>query len=218
MARTGRRLLHAGAIRSGPGRAPSCRNRVGSTRKRLVMTKFTITVVLFFGLSAGLLRADIAGCQCDPAKPETLLARECSLCAEAEKHPGMESIFFLKDISPRKPNRWLALPREHAHTLQDLSPSSRIRLWKASIVKAKELWGDEWGLAFNGHRVRTQCHAHVHIGKFLTAVENGRNVITVKRAEDIPVPPDDTGLWIHPVPGGLHVHRGEQIVETTLMR
>src|SRR5262245_13327482 len=31
------------------------------------------------------LWADVRGCQCDPAKPETMEARECGLCREAEK-------------------------------------------------------------------------------------------------------------------------------------
>ena len=49
--------------------------------------------------------------------------RQCSLCREAEKQPADQSIFFLKDINPRKPNRWLALPRAHfggLHHLHDM--------------------------------------------------------------------------------------------------
>ena len=159
-------------------------------------------------------------CVCDPAKPETMKPRQCSLCNEAEKHSSQE-VFFLKDINPRKPTRWLALPRRHApdsHHLYDYSKAERVALWKGAIGKAKELWGDtDWGIAYNGAEVRTQCHAHLHIGKFLKAAENNRNVITVRRPEDIPTPKTD-GIYVHPVAGGLHVHLGEQITETALMR
>ena len=159
-------------------------------------------------------------CLCDPARPETMKVRQCSLCSEAEKHSSTEP-FFLKDINPRKPTRWLALPRKHApdsHHLYDYTPAERVALWKAAIGKAKELWGDtDWGLAYNGAQVRTQCHAHLHIGKFLKAAENTRKVITVRRPEEIPTPKTD-GIYVHPVANGLHVHLGEQITETALMR
>ena len=59
-------------------------------------------------------RADVRNCLCDLAKPETLEARECSLCSAAETQPGDQPFFFLKDANPNKPNRWLALPRFHA--------------------------------------------------------------------------------------------------------
>ena len=42
-----------------------------------------------------------------------MAARECSLCREAEKQPAEPGVFFLKDVNPRKPNRWLALLRQH---------------------------------------------------------------------------------------------------------
>lgn len=158
-------------------------------------------------------------CVCDPAKPETMKLRQCSLCAEAEKHSSKE-VFFLKDINPRKPTRWLALPSKHhpgPHHLHDLSPAERTALWKAAMEKGKELWGEEWGLAYNGADVRTQCHSHLHIGKYMPATENNRNVITVRRPEEIPAPKNE-GLWVHPVANGYHVHLGEQITETVLMK
>ena len=34
----------------------------------------------------------------------------------------------------------------------------------------------------------------------------------------IPVPRDGSGLWIHPQNGKLHVHLGEEITETVLLR
>jgi len=174
----------------------------------------------FLGLPlAGLaLLADVRNCGCDTSRPESLEARECGLCREAEKQPAGIGIFFLKDINPRKANRWLALPRAHKHNLLEMTREERTALWEAAIAKGKELWGDGWGLAFNGNLVRTQCHAHLHIGKFLPAVENDRNLRVVKLAADIPAPEDDSGMWVHPVDGKLHVHLGEQICETTLLR
>jgi hypothetical protein len=158
-------------------------------------------------------------CDCDPARPETMTARQCGLCREAEKQPADVEVFFLKDINPRKPNRWLALPRKHGsglHHLHDLSEHDRTVLWTAAIQKARELWGDEWGLAYNGEKVRTQCHTHIHIGKLIQGIETD-NFIVVNGPADIPAPPGE-GLWIHPVGGKYHVHLGEQTVETTLLR
>lgn len=163
--------------------------------------------------------ADVSGCACDPAKPETMKARECGLCREAEKQPPEVKIFFLKDTNPRKPNRWLALPREHAHGghhLDELPDKDRIALWAAAIGKAKELWGDAWGVAYNGEQVRTQCHAHLHIGKLLQGVCSGK-ILTISRPSQIPKHPRK-GLWIHPVGNKLHVHLEENISETALMR
>ncbi|HUS08408.1 MAG TPA: hypothetical protein VMZ52_19040 [Bryobacteraceae bacterium] len=161
-----------------------------------------------------------ADCNCDPLKPETLTARQCSLCREAEKQPPEAIVFFLKDINPRKTNRWLALPRAHGagqHHLHDLSPEIRTALWTAAIEKAKSLWGDDWGLAYNGEKVRTQCHTHIHIGKFLPGAEMDHGFITVRRPSQIPAPPGE-GLWIHPVSKGMHVHLGEQTTEFVLLR
>jgi hypothetical protein len=146
-------------------------------------------------------------------------SRECSLCAEAEKQPMATAVFFLKDINPRKPNRWLALPREHAHgkhRLADLNSEARTALWTAAIEKAKSMWGDLWGVAYNGDRVRTQCHAHIHLGRMVPGVEAGEFIV-VENISQIPVPAAD-GLWIHQHQGKLHVHTGEQIAETVLLR
>ena len=159
-------------------------------------------------------------CNCDPARPETLQARECSLCREADKQPPEVGIFFLKDNNPRKPNRWLALPRDHGsglHSLADLPRQQRTRLWKAAIEKARSLWGDQWGVAYNGDRVRTQCHAHIHIGRLLKGIET-RKFLLVNGPAQIPMPKDGTGLWIHQQGNKLHVHLGEQTAETVLFR
>ncbi|MBC8165117.1 MAG: hypothetical protein H7Y20_04490 [Bryobacteraceae bacterium] len=178
---------------------------------------FRVSCVLAMLCALGAL-AEVP-CACDPAEAESMTLRQCSLCREAEKQATDVGMFFLKDINPRKPNRWLALPRKHgtgAHHLHDLSRNERTVFWKAAIAKAKELWGDEWGLAYNGEKVRTQCHTHVHIGKLLKGIETDHFVV-VNRPEDIPVAPGE-GLWVHPAGAGMHVHLGEQITETTLLR
>jgi hypothetical protein len=149
-----------------------------------------------------------------------MAARECSLCREADKQPADVDFFFLKDINPRKPNRWLALPREHTeigHALHKIRKDLRTRLWSGAIAKARELWGEEWGLAVNGWVNRTQCHTHIHIGKLLKGLAPGR-YIDVDSPSQIPAPPDDTGIWVHPVGNRLRVHLGEGITETVLLR
>jgi hypothetical protein len=164
--------------------------------------------------------ADVTHCACDVSKPQSLAARECGLCKEAEAQPADAGVFFLKDTNPRKPNRWLALPRTHTpvgHGLADMTAEQRTALWTAAIAKAREMWGDQWGLAYNGDASRTQCHAHLHIGKLLEGIETD-NFIVVPGPAEIPVPKDGMGLWVHPVEGKLHVHLGEQICETVLLR
>lgn len=177
-------------------------------------------LLLMMPVLAGLGLTQTAGlCDCDPAKPEMWEARQCSLCREAEKQPEDVGIFLLKDNNPRKPNRWLALPRRHApgkHHLSELTAEERTALWTAAIKKAKELWGDEWGVAYNGDQVRTQCHTHIHIGKLLRGVEEGKFLV-ISKPSQIPVP-ENTGLWIHPEGTKMHVHINEQICETVLLR
>jgi len=164
-----------------------------------------------------VLRGDVRDCACDVAKPESMAAKECGLCREAEKQAADAPVFFLKDINPRKPNRWLALPRAHTHALQDLSPEARLVLWNAAIEKAKSMWGGEWGLAVNGDERRTQCHAHIHIGKLMDGSETP-NFVEVDGPAGIAIPTDGTGFWVHPVGGKLHVHSGDQVTEFVLMR
>lgn len=169
-------------------------------------------------------------CACDPARPETMESRECSLCREAEKQPVQAPVFFLHDNNPRKPNRRLALPRTHTsgmHSLADLSPARRTEFWKATMEKARSLWGDQWGLAMNGDGVRTQCHAHVHIGKLLerTARDDlllnaegspapGSRPQIVKGPAKIPAPRKGEALWIHPHGKKLHVHIEDRSLAT----
>ena len=178
----------------------------------------TASVLLL--LSAGAL-ADVSHCACDLANPEAMKARECGLCAEAEKQPADVAVFFLKDANPRKPNRWLALPRMHGkggHALSDMTPAERTVLWTAAIAKGREMWGDQWGIAYNSDGARTQCHAHLHISKLLQGVET-ENFVVVNGPAEIPFPTDGTGMWVHQAAGGkLHAHLGELICETVLLR
>ena len=167
-----------------------------------------------------LVDADVRGCACDVSKPETLEARECSLCLEAEMQPAEPRFFFLRDANPTKPNRWLALPRFHGKgtdELADMTAEQRRAYWTAAIAKARELWGDRWGLAVNSLEKRTQCHAHIHIGRLLGGVEKGGFVL-VEGPADIPVPRDGSGLWVHPVGNKLHAHMGEVAPELVLQR
>ena len=179
---------------------------------------FLLTTVFFF---TAVAIADVSRCACDLANAQTMAARECGLCKEAEAQPHENAIFFLKDTNPRKPNRWLVLPRAHGpggHPFSAMTTEERTALWTAAIDKGKEIWGDRWGLAYNGDLARTQCHAHIHIGRLLEGIETDR-FVTVKGPAQIPVPNDGTGLWVHPIEGGkLHVHLGEQICETVLLR
>ncbi len=179
--------------------------------------RFRPAIFLIF-LAASLASvADVRNCICNLASPGSMAQRECGLCREAEKQPQDTLVFFLKDINPNKPDRWLALPRSHAHTLADLSASSRLALWETAIQKARDLWGGEWGIAANSDSRRTQCHVHLHIGKLLENAETDRFVV-VDDAAAIPVPENGGGLWIHPVGGKLHVHLGEDAAELVLMR
>jgi diadenosine tetraphosphate (Ap4A) HIT family hydrolase len=158
-------------------------------------------------------------CACDVKLPETLNARQCSLTKVTAEQPPDIRVFFLPDANPKKPNRLLALPREQSPGMQriaDLTAETRLELWTKAIEKAKEKWGDRWGIAYNGDNVRTQCHVHIHIGRLIEGVEAGEFLVVDGPAQ-IPTPGAD-GYWIHPVNGKLHVHTGEQICETVLLR
>src|SRR5690348_6447177 len=72
----------------------------------MVRMKFSPAIALLLA-TAPLAFADISHCACDISNPETMAARECGLCKEAEKQPADGAVFFLKDSNPRKPNRWL---------------------------------------------------------------------------------------------------------------
>jgi CDP-diacylglycerol pyrophosphatase len=167
-----------------------------------------------------LTRADVRNCQCDLARPETLEARECSLCRTVEQYPADVPYLFVRDANPNKPNRWLALPRFHGgqpQQLREMSPEQRAAYWRAAIAKATELWGQEWGIAMNSTEKRTQCHMHLHIGKLLPDQE-AEGFVTASSPGDIPVPRDSEGMWVHPAGGGYHVHVGDPASELKLQK
>jgi diadenosine tetraphosphate (Ap4A) HIT family hydrolase len=166
------------------------------------------------------LRADVSSCACDWTNPEAMKARNCSLGNEALKQPEDVEFFTLKDINPRKPGRWLALPRKPgpgAHDLYAIPHEERTRLWRYAMAEAEKLFpGFEWGLAYNGNKVRTQCHLHIHIGKWVPAAHTA-NFRLVRRVEDLPAP-EEGGILLYPVAEGFMVLTGEQIMETALVR
>jgi hypothetical protein len=139
-------------------------------------------------------------CACDPKDPITLKERQCQLCELAEMQPPGTVFFF----------------SQGRHQMSALSPETRAALWGGAIAKAKELWGEQWGVAYNAEKLHTQCHVHIHIGKLIEGVEWGEFKV-VDKPEEIPLPGAD-GLWIHPVNGKLHVHIGEQVTENVLLR
>lgn len=179
----------------------------------------SLTFLLLLGSAALPLAADVTNCACDPARPETMKARECSLCVEAEKHPADVTFFVVKDVNPRKPNRWLALPRMHSpgpHPLHLVPKETRTLYWRYAIEQATARFGEEWALAYNGQITRTQCHLHIHLGRWIKAAESDKFKL-VKRVEDFPAPAD-SGILVRPVKGGFLVLTGEQIMETALVR
>lgn len=178
------------------------------------MRQFLFLAVL---TAASALQADIVTCACDAANPATLEARQCSLCREAEKQSPQTRIFVLKDVNPTKPGRWLVLPRLHDRAIGQLPADLRVELLAEAIKQAKSLFGDDWAVAYNAPSVQTQCHVHLHVGKLIQGVETDQ-FITATKIEDIPVPPQDEGFWMHPQGNLFHVHTGEQITETVLLR
>ena len=164
--------------------------------------------------------ADVRQCDCTAENQANWSTKkECSLCLVAEKMPAYVGVFFLKDANPTKQNRILVLPRKHyrgGHPLHEMAKQERLLLWTAAIAKAEEVWGNDWGIAYNGEERRTQFHTHLHIGKLLPDQETS-GFLVVSGPAEIPAP-EHTGLWIHPVNGKLHVHQGQQVNETVLMR
>ena len=165
-----------------------------------------------------LVPMPVVNCPCDHGDSESMASRVCSLCGTAEKHA--DEIYFLKDINPHKPNRYLALPKAHDSGLQstaDLSESLRGKLWLAAAERAEELFPGRWGLAQNSHYFRTQCHAHIHIGPLSPEVEEAGGVVYQTVAEFPDVGPEQ-GIWLHPRHGGYCVHLDRDLAEIVLLR
>jgi hypothetical protein len=176
--------------------------------------------ILLLLCSPYLAPAQVDGCLCDPADAASLEPRQCSLSREVLANRSKEPVFFIKDSNPRKPNRWLAMPpvvHRGVSSLAQLSPKERTALWTGAISKAAELWGGEWGLAYNGDLARSQCHPHIHIGKLIQGVETPRFMV-VDSPEDIPAPAHGEGLWVRPQGNRLQVFLGEQLTESVILR
>jgi diadenosine tetraphosphate (Ap4A) HIT family hydrolase len=136
----------------------------------------------------------------------------------AERQPLEPAFFTIRDASPNKPDRWLALPRFHGQSPQELSAMTaeqRTRYWTVAIAKANQVWGDAWGIAVNSLERRSQCHMHMHIGKLKSGAEDGQFVV-VSGPGEIPLPRPNDGIWIHPVLGKFHAHWGDSGPELKL--
>lgn len=165
-----------------------------------------------------LVPMPVVNCPCDHADPDTLTGRVCSLCGTAEKQT--EEIYFLKDINPHKPNRYLALPRTHGSGFQsttDLKASLRARLWSRAAERAEELFPGRWGLAQNSHFFRTQCHAHIHIGPLSPEVEDTDGTVYAS-VEEFPNVGPEQGTWVHPKDGKFCLHLDRDLAEIVLVR
>jgi CDP-diacylglycerol pyrophosphatase len=160
----------------------------------------------------------VVDCPCDHRRPETLAARVCSLCGTAEKQSS--EIYFLKDINPHKPNRYLALPKAHETGMQSVGTIAeplRSQLWREAIAKARQLYGERWGLAHNSHLFRTQCHAHLHMGPMSPDVEDVHGTLHAD-PKDFPSTPPEQGMWVHPKDGAYCVHLDRDLTEIVLIR
>ena len=180
------------------------------------MMRFRLLCALLLCLiPLSLSRADVTGCVCATGSAEFQAEWTCSLCREAESMPADQPFFFVKDIDPLKPNRWLILPRVHVRELRQMTPAQHAAYWTAAVAKATELFGDKWGLAVNGLANRSQCHLHMHIGKLRDGVE-ADGAVVVDTPAQIPVEDDEYGLVVHKVNGKLHVHMHEEAGELLL--
>jgi diadenosine tetraphosphate (Ap4A) HIT family hydrolase len=160
----------------------------------------------------------VVGCPCDHSQKDSMQDRVCSLCRTAEEQS--EDVYFLKDINPRKPNRYLALPRAHASGLQavgELPAAERERVWTAAIAKARELFGERWGLAENSYFFRTQCHAHIHMGPLNPDLDDSTGTLYARPA-DFPAVGAEKGMWLHPKDGKYCVHLDRDLAEIVLVR
>ena len=165
-----------------------------------------------------LVPMPIVDCPCDHRRPDTFSSRVCSLCGTAEKETG--EIYFLKDINPHKPNRYLALPKDHVSGFQStahLSDALRDRLWAKAVERAEELFPGRWGLAQNSHFFRTQCHAHIHIGPLSPEVEDTQGTL-YREVSDFPNYGPEKGMWLHPKDGMYCVHFDRDLAEIVLVR
>ena len=184
-----------------------------------VKTMRAAIVLVLLAASVLLLASPpVVSCPCDHDRPETLTARVCSLCKEAAARST--EFFFLKDINPHKPHRYLALPKAHDRDLQSvgaLGADQRERYWRAAIAKAEELYPGGWGLASNGYLFRTQCHAHLHMGPLSPDVDDSGGTL-YEDPKDFPHTGPEQGVWVHPKDGRYCLHLDRALAEVVLER
>ena len=160
----------------------------------------------------------VVDCPCDHSRHESLRARVCGLCETAEREQSR--VVLLKDISPDKPSRHLALPKAHGAGFQStahIPDRMRAEVWREAARRAEELYPGNWGVAQNGQFFRTQCHAHLHIGPLSPGVEDcgGQPYL---RFEDFPNVGPERGIWMHPKEGAYCVHLDRDLAEAVLLR
>ena len=179
--------------------------------------RLTVVAAAFWVL-VPLAPMPIVSCPCDHARPDSMTSRVCSLCGTAGKQT--DEIYFLKDINPHKPNRYLALPKAHGRGFQstaDLTASLRAKLWRRAAERAEELFPGRWGLAQNSHFFRTQCHAHIHIGPLSPEVEDTEGTVYAS-VEEFPNVGPEQGTWVHPKDGKFCLHLDRDLAEIVLVR
>lgn len=184
--------------------------------------RLVLALVLLLGMGAFWALANpplpVVGCPCDHADPDTLGARVCSLCRTADEQT--DAVYFLKDINPAKPNRYLALLKAHGSGLQaigDMAPAEREAVWQAAIERAEELFGPRWGLAHNSYFFRTQCHAHIHMGPLSPEVRDEGGTL-YDAPGNFPAVKASQGIWVHPKQGRYCVHLDRDLAEVVLIR
>ncbi len=191
------------------------------SRKSIQQVRIPVFALGLFVLAGGIAASEpmpVVECPCDHAEPESMRARVCSLCKTADKQQG--AVYFLKDINPHKPNRYLALPKAHdrgSQATSSLTRELRAQLWSGAIERAKELFPGRWGVAENSHYFRTQCHAHLHIGPLSPEVEDTAGTL-YDAVEEFPNVAPERGMWLHPKDGKYCVHLDRNLTEIVLVR
>ena len=199
---------------SGAPTVPNSTRRPPSGR----WVRFASAAMLACFALAPMVPMPVVSCPCDHAAPGTMSERVCSLCGTAED--ADDAVYFLKDINPHKPSRYLALPKAHVRGYQsthDLPAPLRAQLWQMAAERAEKLYPGRWGLAENSHFFRTQCHAHIHIGPLSPEVEDSLGTVYASAAE-IPDVGAEQGIWMHPKGGGYCVHLDRDLAEIVLLR
>ena len=68
--------------------------RGGAEQLPSIMAAMRVTALIVLAALGAIARDAATECACDPQKPETMAARQCSLCREAEKQPADQDDFL----------------------------------------------------------------------------------------------------------------------------